>query len=129
MSVVYLSLDEILVIHEILIDRTGGFDGVRDIRLVESALARPQQTFGGEALYATLFEKAAALFESLISNHAFVDGNKRIASLAALTFIGRNGYRVVASNEELARMALAAAQSLLGIEELTRWFEENSEPE
>lgn len=128
MSIVYLSLDEVLIIHEILIERTGGSDGVRDITLVESALARPQQTFGGDALYTTIFEMAAALFESLIGNHAFIDGNKRIASLVALTFIGRNGHRVIASNEELTRMALDAAQGLLSIEELTRWFEENSEP-
>jgi len=84
----YLSLDEVLELHTILLERFGGPAGVRDMGLLESALFRPQSGYYGD-----LVEMAAALFESLINNHPFVDGNKRVAFFATDVFLRLNGYR------------------------------------
>jgi len=90
MSNHFLTLDEVLEMHSILIKRFGGAAGVRDLGLLESALYRPQTGY-----YSTLFEMAAALFESLINNHPFIDGNKRVAFFATDVFLRMNGYRFV----------------------------------
>lgn len=90
MSNLFLTLDEVLEMHSILIKRFGGAAGVRDFGLLESALYRPQTGY-----YSTLFEMAAALFESLINNHPFVDGNKRVAFFATDVFLRMNGYKFV----------------------------------
>jgi len=90
MSNLYLTLDEVLEMHSILIKRFGGAQGVRDLGLLESALYRPQTGY-----YHSLFEMAAALFESLIKNHPFVDGNKRVAFFATDVFLRMNGYKFV----------------------------------
>jgi len=90
MSNLYLTLDEVLEMHSILIKRFGGAQGVRDLGLLESALYRPQTGY-----YHSLFEMAAALFESLIKNPPFVDGNKRVAFFATDVFLRMNGYKFV----------------------------------
>ena len=87
--VLFLSVDEVLAIHERVIDRFGGAVGVRDLGLLESALYRPQTGY-----YRDLAEMAAALFESLLMNHPFVDGNKRVAFFATDVFLRLNGYRL-----------------------------------
>jgi len=92
----YLTLDEVLYIHAELIRAFGGADGVRDLGLLESALLRPQTGY-----YADLIEEAAALWESLAMNHAFVDGNKRVAYAAAELFLGLNGLAVTATDAEI----------------------------
>jgi len=91
----YLSLDEVLYIHAELIRAFGGADGVRDLGLLESALLRPQTGY-----YSDLIEEAAALWESLAMNHAFVDGNKRVAYAAMELFLGLNGVDVTASDPD-----------------------------
>lgn len=88
--VAFLTLDEVLEIHAVLIKRFGGPEGVRDLGLLESALYRPQSGY-----YADLTEMASAMFESLINNHPFVDGNKRVAFFATDVFLRLNGYRFV----------------------------------
>lgn len=88
--VAFLTLDEVLEIHTVLIKRFGGPEGVRDLGLLESALYRPQSGY-----YADLTEMASAMFESLINNHPFVDGNKRVAFFATDVFLRLNGYRFV----------------------------------
>jgi death-on-curing protein len=88
-SVAFLSRDEALEIHRALLERFGGSEGVRDLGLLESALYRPQTGY-----YADLAEMAAALFESLIMNHPFVDGNKRVAFFATDVFLRLNGYQL-----------------------------------
>ncbi|HUM70888.1 MAG TPA: type II toxin-antitoxin system death-on-curing family toxin, partial [Chloroflexota bacterium] len=90
----YLTAQQVLFIHARLIATTGGEHGVRDIGLLESAVARPQATFDGVELYPDLFHKAAALMESLAQNHPFVDGNKRTAITATAMFLRRNGRRL-----------------------------------
>ena len=87
--VLFLSVDEVLAIHERVIDRFGGAGGVRDLGLLESALYRPQTGY-----YRDLAEMAAALFESLLMHHRFVDGNKRVAFFATDVFLRLNGYRL-----------------------------------
>jgi death-on-curing protein len=94
----YLTLDEVLRIHEVLIGEFGGAGGVRDLGMIESALLRPQTGY-----YADLIEEAAALWESLAMNHGFVDGNKRVAYACLEIFLQMNGGDVTASNEEAER--------------------------
>src|SRR5688572_20024740 len=95
---IYLTLDEALAIHSVLIETFGGAAGVRDAGLIESALLRPQTGY-----YSDLIEEAAALWESLAMNHGFVDGNKRVAYACLELFLGMNGVDVAASNDELER--------------------------
>ncbi|NOX08141.1 MAG: type II toxin-antitoxin system death-on-curing family toxin [Gammaproteobacteria bacterium] len=90
MSNHFLTLDEVLEMHSVLLKRFGGAEGVRDLGLLESALYRPQTGY-----YHSLFEMAAALFESLIKNHPFIDGNKRVAFFATDVFLRMNGYHFV----------------------------------
>lgn len=94
----YLTIDEALRIHEVLIEVFGGAEGVRDLGLIESALLRPQTGY-----YADIIEEAAAMWESLAMNHGFVDGNKRVAYACLELFLGINGIDVSASNDELER--------------------------
>ena len=94
----YLTIDEVLRIHQRLIEAFGGAPGVRDLGLIESALLRPQTGY-----YADLVEEAAALWESLAMNHGFVDGNKRVAYACVELFLQINGADVTASNDEAER--------------------------
>ena len=95
MTIRFLTLDEVLALHERLIDRFGGTPGVRDLGLVESALYRPRSGY-----YEDLAAMAAALFESLLMNHPFVDGNKRIAFFASDVFLRMNGFSIVVDPQE-----------------------------
>lgn len=92
----YLTLDEVLRMHEMLLDEFGGASGVRDPGLIESALLRPQTGY-----YADLLEEAAALWESMAMNHGFIDGNKRVAYASVELFLQMNSVDIIASNEEL----------------------------
>ena len=123
----YLTPEQILFLHARLIDETGGRHGLRELGLLESA-ARPRATFGGEDLYPDLFSQAAALMDSLIRNHPFVDGNKRTGITAAGLFLRRNGYRLTAKNSDLLSITMKIAKSQSDLEELIIWFRENSQP-
>jgi len=94
----YLTIDEALRIHEVLIEVFGGAKGVRDLGLIESALLRPQTGY-----YADIIEEAAALWESLAMNHGFIDGNKRVAYACLELFLGMNGIDIPAANDEIER--------------------------
>ena len=115
---IVLQKEQVLRLHTYLVRETGGDAGVRDEALLESALAAPFQTFGGEELYPTLPEKAARLGFSLIANHALVDGNKRIGMLVMLTFLEVNGVTVTATNEEITHVGLAVAAGEMDSEAL-----------
>lgn len=117
--------ESVLQLHSLLCQRTGGDDGIRDEGLLDSALASPFQTFGGEALYPTLEEKAARLGFSLIANHAFIDGNKRIGVLVLLTFMALNGAPLSPSSEAVIRMGLGVASGEMDYEALLSWIREN----
>ena len=118
----YLTLEEVLESHKRVIAESGGSSGVRDLGAVESAVAQPVMTFGGEELYPTLEEKAAALGFSLINNHPFVDGNKRIGHAAMATFVRLNGFRISAPVDEQETFVLRLAAGEASREELVEWL-------
>jgi death-on-curing protein len=118
----YLSPEQILFLHSRLIAETGGAHGVRDLGMLLSAIGRPQATFEEKDLYSDLFLKAAALTDSLVRNHPFVDGNKRTAIASAALFLRLNGHQLVVENNEMVRFALACAQSQLSLDEIVEWF-------
>ena len=120
----FLSRAQVLRIHQRQIEHFGGINGVRDSRALDSALARPQSTFGGEDLYPTLAEKAAALLHSLVSNHPFLDGNKRTAAMSAELFLLVNGFELLASDEELEELVMSTARGEREAEEIGIWLEQ-----
>jgi len=124
----FLSAEQILFIHARLIEETGGSHGVRDLDSLLSAIGRPQANFDGQDHYPDLFSKAAAWMESCIGNHLFVDGNKRTGVTVAGIFLRRNGYRLVASNADLLKVAMRIAQSQFSLDEIAAWLRENSQP-
>jgi len=121
-----LSLDQVLALHKAQIDEYGGANGRRERAGLESALARPQMTFGGEDLYPEVADKAAALWHSLVMNHPFIDGNERIGAMAAEFFLGLNGIDLHASDEELVTTTLAAARGEMSAEALAIWIRQRS---
>ena len=123
---VFLGLEEILILHDIQIQKYGGLEGVRDLTLLESAIQRPQTSFDGKDLYSTIFDKAAALCMSLIQNHSFIDGNKRTGIYAALVFLELNGHILTVSTNELLNLTLNIANKKVNIEELSNFFEKKS---
>ena len=123
----YLTAKQMMFIHSRLIKETGGSPGIHDLSALLSAVGRPQSSFDEEDLYPTLFTKVAALIDSLIRNHPFVDGNKRTGMAAASLFLRRNGYLMETSNAELVRVALGVAQSQLDLDQITAWLKENSQ--
>jgi len=125
----YLTAAQVLFIHARLIAETGGAPGIRDLGLLEAAVARPQATFDGADLYPDLASKAAALMASLVGNHPFVDGNKRVGLTAAAIFLQRNGLRLTATNEAVERFTLSVAQGQVTVEEITAWFAGNTTPD
>jgi death-on-curing protein len=118
----FLSLAEVLELHRLLIDQAGGSPGLREPGALESAVAQPYMTFGGEDLYPTLIEKAAAIGFSLIMNHPFIDGNKRIGHAAMETFLVLNGHEISAPVDEQEDVILRLAAGELGRAEFTEWL-------
>ncbi|HSW88176.1 MAG TPA: type II toxin-antitoxin system death-on-curing family toxin [Candidatus Saccharimonadales bacterium] len=122
MKVTYITLDTVLAIHDSMIENYGGSFGIRDLGLIQSALARPQSSFGGEDLYPSILDKASALFHSLLFNHAFVDGNKRTTFTTTARFLYINGYELSATDEELIEFPLRVENKHLSIEEISDWL-------
>ncbi len=118
----YLSLDEVLALHRLVIAQSGGTPGIRDRSALESAVAQPHMTFGGEDLYPTLVEKASALGFSLVKNHPFLDGNKRIGHAALETFLVLNGGEITAPVEEQERLILRLAAGEVERDTFTEWL-------
>ena len=121
------SQEKVLLLHQLITEETGGDHGVRDLALLDSALESVFQTFDGVELYPTKHEKGARLGYTLISNHAFVDGNKRIGMYVMLTFLEVNGIHMCPSNEEVARVGLAVASGEMDYSDLLEWVYANSE--
>lgn len=106
----FLTLSEIVAIHQDQITRYGGSAGVRDFSLLQSAIAMPAATFGGQFLHTDLHEMAAAYLFHLVQNHPFIDGNKRVGAATAVVFLALNGLRLMASEENLAELVLSVAR-------------------
>ncbi len=124
----YLTVEEVLIVHNRVIEQTGGGAGARDQGGLESAVAQPKMTFGGEDLYPTLVEKAAELGFSLAMNHPFVDGNKRTAHAAMEVFLVLNGFEINASVDEQEAIMLDLAAGTLKRKALTEWLGRHVEP-
>lgn len=119
---VYLSVDQVLALHRDLVRAFGGILPVRDRGLLDAAVARAAATFGGEDLYPDFAAKAAALMHSLVLNHPFVDGNKRVGAAAAELFVECNGSLIVATDDEFERVTLDVARGVVEAEALAIWF-------
>jgi death-on-curing protein len=117
----YLSLGEVLELHRRIVAETGGASGLRDLGALESAVAQPRMTFGGQDLYADLADKATALGFSLIQNHPFVDGNKRVGHAALEVFLVLNGADLGATVDEAEHTILDVASGHLKREGFTEW--------
>ncbi|NIM92109.1 MAG: type II toxin-antitoxin system death-on-curing family toxin [Anaerolineales bacterium] len=124
-----LTPQQVLFLHARMIEEIGGSHGVRDLGLLLSALARPSATFEGRELYPSLFSKAAAILESLVNNHPFVDGNERTGIGAAALFLSGNGYKLAASKDQIVSFTLGIAQGGYLIEEIADWLEAHAEPQ
>lgn len=121
-----ISVEQALKIHTIAIEKFGGANDVRDMGGLESALARPFQSFGGEDLYPSIFEKAAAIGESLIMNHPFIDGNKRSGYLLMEALLRYEGYKITASDESLYNLVINISAGSISFEEIAEWLKNNT---
>lgn len=120
-----ISREKVLLLHKLITEETGGDSSLRDIALLDSAVESVYQTFGGQELYPAKEEKGARLGYSLISNHAFVDGNKRIGMYVMMTFLEANGVRIDPTVDDVIRVGLAVASGEMKYEDLLHWIIEN----
>ncbi|MBT7788210.1 MAG: type II toxin-antitoxin system death-on-curing family toxin [Calditrichaeota bacterium] len=123
---IFLTLEEILQIHEDQIRRYGGSSGVRDFGLLQSALAMPMAQFEGVYLHPDIFAMAAAYLFHITGNHPFLDGNKRVGIVSAIVFLKLNGYSLNADEDLLEEVVLSVARSEIGKEEISAFFKNNS---
>ena len=129
----FLTQEEVLRVHETQIERHGGSSGIRDLGLLESALAMPQVSFGGTYLHTDIYAMAAAYLFHIVSNHPFVDGNKRTGMVAALTFLDINGYwfdekNVSKIDTALESLVLSVACGETGKDEIAAFFRKHCPP-
>ena len=122
----YLSLDQVLDLHRRQIRTFGGASGMRDRGALEAAVARPQATFAGEDLYPDVVTKAAAMMHSLVMNHPFVDGNKRVGAHAGIVFLVVNDVELEFSSVELTEVTLAVARGEVSAEALAIWLRQRT---
>jgi len=124
----YLTFAEVLELHRRVVSETGGATALRDLGALESATAQPRASFGGNDLYPSLEEKAGALAFSLIQNHPFIDGNKRVGHAAMETFLVLNGKELSADADESERIILAVASGKCGRDGLLEWIRSHLVP-
>jgi death on curing protein len=122
MSIQFLDLLDVIEIHQSRIEIYGGTHGIRDRGLLESAIAQPQATFGGEPLHKDIYEMAAAYLFHIVQNHPFLDGNKRTALATALVFLDINGIEIDTPPNELEEITMGAAAGKVNKERLAQFF-------
>lgn len=127
-NIIFLPKEIILFFHNQLIQTYGGTYGIRDKKLLDSALKQPKITFEGKYLHDTLIKMAAAYGFHLCNNHPFVDGNKRIALVAMDVFLQRNGLEITASEKETYKIMIKLAAGKLNKNQLVKWLEHNTSP-
>lgn len=120
---IWVTVDDIILIHSQIIQVTGGIDGLRDRSGLEAALAAPLQTFGGKDLFPSELEKIARLGFGLASNHAFIDGNKRIGAMMTQLLLKWNGYSLSLAEGELSEMFISIAEGKHKAEDLLKWIQ------
>jgi death-on-curing protein len=118
-----IELKVVLNIHDILIDKFGGIKGIRDQGLLESAINRPHATFDNTELYPSLPEKAAAILESVLINHPFIDGNKRTAYVLMRLILLERGYDIEAKQDEKYEMVISASTGTMRFDEIRNWIQ------
>ncbi len=118
-----IAISEVIYVHSILIERFGGLRGIRDVRLLESALSRPFQTFDGVELHQGIIPKAASLIESLLNNHPFVDGNKRLGYVIMRLFLLESGMDLFATQSEKYDFVIEIVSNKLSFEGICKWLE------
>lgn len=121
-----ISVKQAIEIHEIVVNAFGGSMGIRDSGALESALARPFQTFGGEDLYPDFFTKAAAIAESIIINHPFIDGNKRTGYVLMEAILRLGNLKITAVNDDLYNFVISISTGEKKFEEIVEWLKENT---
>ena len=121
-----ISLEQVIKIHEILIDKFGGAKGLRDIAQLESALSRPFQTFDGIELHENQFQKAAAIIQSLLINHPFIDGNKRISYVVMRLILLEMGWEINATQDEKYIFVTNIASGKMEFNEISDWIKSNA---
>ena len=124
----YITLSQLLILHQNIIEQTGGSHGIRDQAAIESALAQPKMTFESKDLYPTLEEKASALCFSLVNNHPFIDGNKRIGHAAMEVFLILNGWEIDADIDEQENLMVKLASGKLKRNDLLEWLRTHIKP-
>ncbi len=122
----YLSEAEIIAINEEMVAKFGGLHGVRDLHMLSSAVGRPQMSVGFQDAYKTIFDKAAAMFNSIINNHPFLDGNKRTSLLSAVVFIEHNGWTVQFRRKEAVKFTRKAHNQDYTVEQISQWLRDHS---
>ena len=122
----YLSAEDILVLHALVVDEIGGSHGVRDTHLLQSIVHKSRTRSGGKELYPGVFLKAAVLFEAVATYHVFVDGNKRTALIATSRFLAINGYELTAANKDAEDITLSVATKNTDVHALAVWFKKHS---
>lgn len=122
----YLTAEEILAIHSLVVEETGGSHGLRDVGLLASIVARPQAGFGGKDLHQDVFTKTAVFAEAIANYHVFIDGNKRTAFVTAARFLFINEYQIIATNEEVEQTMLAVADKRMNEAKLATWLKKHS---
>jgi death-on-curing protein len=122
-----INIEIVKYFHSILIDEFGGSSGIRDLNALKAAIQRPYSTFDGKDLYPTIYDKAAALVESLVKNHAFVDGNKRIGYVMLRFFLIESGYDLSASQTDKYNFIIEISKGNLEFEGIKRWIVQNAQ--
>lgn len=119
---ILLTKEQVLLLHDRLVEVTGGSKGIRDEGMLDSALSNPFQSFGGEELYPGIQAKAAQLCYGLVKNHAMLDGNKRLGAHVMLVFLALNGFELIYTQQELSDTILAVASGEMDAENLLQWI-------
>ncbi len=122
-----INIEIVKYFHSILIDEFGGSTGIRDLNALNAAIQRPYSTFDGKDLYPTIYDKAAALVESLVKNHAFIDGNKRIGYVMLRFFLMESGYDLSASQTDKYNFIIEISKGGLDFEGIKKWIVQNAQ--
>lgn len=117
-----ITVEDVLFLHTKSIEFYGGSDGLRDQGLLESAISRPYQTFDNEYLYPDIFTKAAAILESIVINHPFIDGNKRTRFLAMFALLRQENYKLSATEEQAYDFTIKVSKGAIDFEEIVNWI-------
>lgn len=122
----FITIDEVLAIHDRMLEIGGGREGIHDFTLLHSAIERPKAQFGGTFLYTSIWFMAAAMLHSLVKNHSFEDGNKRTAYFSTMKFLFDNGYDLIAQHKDIIRFMVGVDVKKTSIEEIADWLKKNS---